>query len=278
MSGKINWVDHDGLKFRVSVSCAGDDKPWVAFSNSVLTDLTIWDAQAALLEGRYNILRYDQRGHGQTSVPPGPCDFHQLGGDLLALLDHHGIERATLVGLSMGAPTVLDVVDRAPERVERLVISDGQSGTAPGGRETWQGRIDMARAKGMKIIADDMAARWFGEDFRRTGGHLKALDVAARVPLEGYVACVRALQDYGYHHVLAKIAVPTLLLVGAHDGNMPNSMRALRDSIDGARLEIVANAGHVPGYEQPEAYNRYLDTFLRDTDPLLGAHKASRLG
>ncbi len=262
MTYDIEWVEHDGLRIKCAVQRAGAGLPWIVFANSVLTDFSIWEAQADALAGRYNVLRYDQRGHGETSVPDGACTFEQLGGDLLALLDHFSIPSATLVGLSMGVPTVLDVLRNAPERVNSLVLCDGQSATAPGGRDLWQSRIDMARDKGMAVIAADMAERWFSAQFRSEGKHVKALEVAQRVPLEGYAACVGALQNYDYRSVLAQISVPTLIMVGENDGNMPVSMKVLCDGIDGARFEVIADAGHVPCYEQPLAFNEILLDFL----------------
>ena len=267
MTSEIEWVDHDGLRFRCSVQRAGAYRPWIVFANSILTNLSLWDEQAVALAGRYNVLRYDQRGHGQTSVPSGPCTFERLGADLRALLDHFSIESATLIGLSMGVPTVLDTWQAASGRVNRLVLCDGQSATAPGGRDTWQSRIDMAHARGMKSIAADMAERWFSQGFRDAGHHRKALEAAERVPLEGYVACVRALQAYDYSSQLSRIDVPTLVIVGENDGNMPVSMRVLCDNIAGARYALIRDAGHVPCYEQPDAFNKVLLDFLENTDP-----------
>lgn len=266
MSGKIEWVMHDGLRFHCNLHRAEQNSPWIVFSNSLLTDHTVWDAQVEVLAGRYNILRYDQRGHGQTSVPSVPCTFRQLGSDLIALLDHFAISRATFVGLSMGMPTVFSVFEQQPQRVERLVLSDGLSATAPGGADVWQQRIEAARAGGMKALAAQTAERWFSAEFRKTGNHEGVLAAAKRVSLEGFVACVTALQDYDFTAILPQITVPSLILVGENDGNMPNSMRVICDSITGAQMHIIPDAGHIPCCEKPEIFNQHLLAFLTQSD------------
>lgn len=100
----VNLPNGAALNLRVE---GPEGAPWVVFSNSVLTDLSVWDAQAEALRGCYRVLRYDQRGHGASSLPEGPMDFHGYGADLIALLDACGVDRCTFVGLSMGAPTGL---------------------------------------------------------------------------------------------------------------------------------------------------------------------------
>lgn len=255
------FVEHDGLTFRCRLD-GREDGPWVVFGNSMLTDVTIWDAQVEALQDRFRILRYDQRGHGKTSTPPGPCDFDQLGGDLLALMDRFGVSSCAYVGLSMGVPTGLHLVGRHPERITKLVFSDGQSMTAPGGAQTWEGRIADARRLGMRGLAEITMERWFSEEFRAAGRHRKALEAAAAMPLEGYVACARALQDYNFSDVLGRILVPTLIMAGANDGTMPVSMRTMCEAIAGASMHIIPDAGHIPNYERPDIFNQHLLDFL----------------
>lgn len=259
MPGDVT-VEHDGVAFRCRVD--GTSGPWIAFSNSLVTDLSVWDAQVAVLADRFRILRYDQRGHGGTGTPEAPCDFHQLGGDLLALLDRFAVDHCTLVGLSMGVPTCLRVVELAPGRVDRLVLSDGQAATAAAGAAAWQERIDFARARGMAAVADATVARWFAPDFVTSGAAERIRAVIAATPLAGYVACARALQDFDFAHVLPAIRVPALLVAGASDGAIPATMARMCGAIAGARFIEIPSAGHVPNVEQAEAFNRALLAFL----------------
>src|SRR3546814_13210425 len=80
----------------------GERGPWLAFCNSLGTDLSMWDAQAEALSGSFRVLRYDRRGHGDSDAPPTPYSMADLGGDVLALLDELEIERTHFCGLSIG--------------------------------------------------------------------------------------------------------------------------------------------------------------------------------
>lgn len=263
MADGFTHVDHDELSFRCRVDGPGGSAPWVVFSNSLVTDLTVWDAQVEALKARFNILRYDQRGHGGTTVPKEPCNFDELGSDAVALIDHFGISKCIFVGLSMGVPTALYVYRNRPELIERLVLCDGQAATAATGSGMWQQRIDEARAGGMAAVADEVAGRWFSEAFRAKGGDEKAKAVIASMELEGYVACARALQRYDFSDVIGTIKIPVLFMAGANDGNMPVSMQSLADTIPGAEFRVIPDAGHIPNYEQPETFNSHLLKFLQ---------------
>lgn len=256
-------VRHDGLTFNCRVD--GTSGEWIVFSNSILTDLSIWDSQVEALRDRYRILRYDQRGHGGTDVPAGPCTFDQLGGDALALMDHFGVGRCTFVGLSMGVPTTLGVYASQPERIRRLVLCDGQAATAATGAATWEERIADAETEGMEAVADATVARWFAPGFAQKGGADGVRRGIAAMKAAGFAACARALQNYQFAHVLETIAVPTLLIAGANDGAMPAGMRKLSERIAGSRFVEIPDAGHIPNVENAEAFNRVLTGFLDQT-------------
>ncbi len=261
---EFQTVQVSGQSFRCRVDGPATDAPWVLFSNSLGTDLTVWDAQVAALADRFRVLRYDQRGHGGTAVPNGPCDFDRLGDDALALLDHFGIERCSFVGLSMGVPTGLRLVDRAPGRAERLVLCDGQAATASGGAGVWEERIRQIRDGGMAAFADATVARWFAPEFVQSGRAEAVRAMVAATPAEGLIACATALQGFDFAYVLPAIRVPTLLIVGARDGALPATMAAMRGKIPGAPLVEIPDAGHIPNVEQPDAFNRALLTLLND--------------
>lgn len=260
-----SMVAVNGINFQCRVDGENSQAPWIVFSNSIGTEFGIWDAQVTALGNDYRILRYNQRGHGESSAPPGPYNFDMLGDDVAALLDHFEIPACTFVGLSMGAPTAFRLYSQHPARVERLVICDGQAATAPGGAAQWQARVDVARSRGMGLIADETISRWFSADFVASGSADKVRQMLASTPLEGFVSCVNALQNYAFAAVLPKIAVPTLLLVGARDGKMPVAMAAMRELIGGAALVEIPDAGHIPNVEQPAAFNQALIAFLRTT-------------
>ncbi len=256
-------VQIDGLQFHCRID-GPEGAPWLVFSNSLLTDLTMWDPQVAALSGRFRILRYDQRGHGKTSVPPGPSHFDRLADDAEALLAHFGIERAVFIGISMGAATTLALASRHPGRLAALVACDGQSKSPSSSRAAWDERIALARAQGMAALAQVTVPRWFLPASVSAGG--PAIEnVAAMIratPFEGFVSCARALQDFDYDADLPGITLPTLLMVGAGDGVLPTTMRAMQAKIPGARFVEIPEAGHLSNLEQPDAFTAALGAFL----------------
>ncbi len=250
----------NGTRLKTRIDRAGDGAPWVVFSNSLVTDLSVWDGVVARLSG-WNVLRYDQRGHGGSEIPDGAVDFELLSEDLLAVMDHAGVSRAVCVGLSMGVPTTLAAYAKAPERFAGLVFMDGMAKSAPAAVETWGARIDEGRRLGMDGYAKVTAERWL-----TTPDRAEALAaMIAATPFEGFKACATALQGYDYAAVLPGIAVPALLVAGLSDGKIPETMRGIADSI-GARFEGVSGAGHVPCFEQPDATAALLSAFLAEVE------------
>ena len=261
--GRTISVPRDGYTLHAEVIAPeSTDAPWIVFGNSLVTDLSIWAAQAQALAGRYTILRYDQAGHGESGVPQAAVDFDDLGRDLLAVMDAAGVGRATYVGLSMGVPTGLAAHAQAADRFAALVFSDGQARTAPGGAAAWAERIDGARAAGMGSFAEDTAARWLTQG--ATSAQRAALaEMIADTPFEGFEACATALKDYDYADELPRIACPVLLVAGAQDGAMPVGMATkLKPAIAGAEMQVIEGAGHVPCFEQPAAFTAHLTRFL----------------
>lgn len=234
--------------------------PWVVFSNSLATDHSIWSAQAAALAGRWNILRYDQRGHGASRAPFSLSGLGRLGADVVELLDRLGVERAAYIGLSMGVPTGLAAIAGAPGRFTGLLLADGQARTAPGGGQQWRDRIAFAREQGLAEFARVTASRWLAEPAGERLAHLEAM--IARTPLDGFVACAGALADFDFTAGLSRIDCPVLLVAGERDGKLPETMCAMADAIPGARFEAITNASHVPCYERPDAFNASMLAFL----------------
>ncbi len=103
------------------------DAPWIVLSNSLAADHTMWDPQIPALTARYRVLRYDTRGHGASDAPEGPYDFDMLVADVIAVMDHHGVERATFMGLSLGGMTGLGLALAHPQRLSRLVCCDARA-------------------------------------------------------------------------------------------------------------------------------------------------------
>ncbi|HYG86500.1 MAG TPA: 3-oxoadipate enol-lactonase [Azospirillum sp.] len=241
--------------------------PVVLFANSIGTSFHIWDAQVPALSERYRVLRYDMRGHGLTDATPAPYSMDMLADDALALLDALGIERAHVVGLSIGGMMAQRLAAKAPQRVTSLVLCDTASRIGP--PSIWADRIAAIRADGLASIAQGVMARWFTERYRseRADAVRGFVNMLSRTPAEGYVGCAMAIRDADLTADDARIACPTLVLVGDQDLATPPSLaRETADAIPGARFAVLKDAAHIPCVERPDALTAQLLDFLGEND------------
>ena len=264
-SGQATRVSINGLKLNVRIDGAAD-APWMVFSNSLSVNLSLWDGQVAAFGSRFRLLRYDQRGHGDSDTPAGEFSMDDLAGDLLALLDCFSVEKAVLVGVSMGCTTVLRCAARAPARCLGVVGCDGQWRGAPGSAAMWEERFSLVRQGGMEAISEPTVRRWFQPGFFSKSPdevcRIKAMITATKP--EGYFGCGKALQNYDFSADYPALSMPALFLAGAQDGDLPKVMREMADATPGSRLEIIEHCGHLPNIEQPDTFHKAVDGFLRN--------------
>lgn len=233
-----------------------EDAPVLAMANSLGSTLHMWDPQAPILREHFRLLRYDHRGHGGSPVPPGPYSIEGLGRDVLALLDRLEIEHAYFCGLSIGGMVGMWLASEAPERIERLALCCTSVRFDP---EAYGSRAQTVREKGVAEIADAVLERWFTPDFHES--HKDIVEWAGRMlrdtPPEGYAGCCEAIRDADLQDRLGAIHAPTLVIAGADDPAAPvDKAKFIRDSISGARLEVVPQSAHLANVEQPEAVTR----------------------
>jgi 3-oxoadipate enol-lactonase len=239
-----------------------ENAPVVMFSNSLGTDFSMWDGQVAAWSGRFRILRYDTRGHGQSSVTPGPYSIQQLGCDVAGLMDALGLGRVHFCGLSMGGQTGMWLGGNAPERLNKLVLCN--TGAKIGNPEGWGARIDAVRKGGMASVAPAVMERWFTAGFRAR----EAAKVAAVQKLlegtnpDGYIANCEAVRDFDYRERVDKIAVPTLLIAGSEDTSTPPADgQFIAQHIAGARF-VELNAAHLSNIEDEARFMKEVGDFL----------------
>lgn len=255
----------DGGLLNVEIS-GPEGAPWVVLANSVMTDLRIWDAQIEALTDRYRLLRFDQRGHGKSTVPGGRMSFDDYGADLVALLDGCGVDRCIFVGLSMGTPTGLAGFAAAPERFSAFVAVDGIAASSPERVAFWSGLRETARTEGMIAIASATAERWLAG--RKDGLAFDTLRaMIGAIPVEGFAAASYALQSYDYRHVVKELRCPFLGITGEKDGTMPEVICEQFGHVSHARFIDIPDAGHVPNFQNPAAFNRALLAFLNAHTP-----------
>lgn len=239
-----------------------EDAPVVIFSNSLGTDHTLWDAQVAVLSKRLRVLRYDTRGHGRSDAPDGEYVMDDLARDVLVLLDGLGIERVRFCGLSMGGAIGQWLGANAPERIERLVLAN--TGAIFGSPEVWQQRLEAVRTGGMAAVTEAVIQRWFTQGFiaRAPDAVERVREILLATPAQGYAGCCAALRDVDYRPLLPRIAIPTLVIGGVHDGaTPPERAEELAGKIPHARL-VMLDASHLAAVEQAEPFNRALADFL----------------
>ena len=227
--------------------------PAIVLGHSLGATLASWDPQVAALAQRLRVVRYDVRGHGRSPVQPGPCEMADLGNDLLALLDGLGIERAHLLGLSLGGMSSMWLAARHPERVGRLIVCATSALLGP--PEFWAGRAAAVRAGGCASIADAVVARWFTPGFRQRHPEVVA-DMRAMIastPAEGYAVLCGAIGRMDLQGDLGAIRAPTLAIAGADDpATPPEHLERIAAAIPGGRVAVVPEAAHLLNVEQPE--------------------------
>ena len=139
-------IKANGINFNCQID-GREGAPWVVFSNSLMTNLSMWDEQAAALASDFRVLRYDQRGHGSSDASAGAYDFNVLTADVVALFDALRIERAHFIGLSMGGMTAVALAEHHPERLNRVIACDCGPASTPQSALQWAERIALAKEK-----------------------------------------------------------------------------------------------------------------------------------
>ena len=249
---------------RINYELSGlEQRPTLMFSNSLGTNISMWDLQMPVLGRDLRILRYDTRGHGQSSATSGPYTIDQLARDVLAILDHLGIERVDFCGLSMGGMIGMWLALQAPERLSKLVLCS----TAPkiGTAEQWNARIDTVRKQGMQAVVNGVLERWFTPGFRAASPSAieSTRQMLLMTPVDGYAACCGALRDADLRDAISRIRVPTLIISGAHDPvTPPSDGHFMEHHIPGAQYRELA-AAHLSNIEAAEAFTMQVSSFLR---------------
>jgi 3-oxoadipate enol-lactonase len=226
-------------------------------SNSLGTDLGMWDDQLSSLVDRFRVLRYDQRGHGCSPAPPGPYTIAELAGDALDVLDRLGLERVSFCGVSLGGMTGMWLAVNAPERLDRLALCCTSAYLPP--RENWTERAATVRASGMEAVVDAALERWFTPALAelRPDGVERTRRALLNVSAEGYAGCCEAIAAHDLRAELGSIRVPTLVLAAADDpATPPEHGRLIAEAVEGARLVVLERGRHLVAVEQPDDFTR----------------------
>ncbi len=247
------------LEYRID----GSSGPWLMFCNSLGTDLHMWDEQVNALADHFRILRYDPRGHGQSSAPAGPYSLQQLGGDVTALLDALQIERVAFCGLSLGGLVAQWLALHAPQRLTHVVVC--ATAARIGSTASWQDRAASVAHAGLEPLRQATAERWFGDAFRSTSGARVAeiLGGFVQTSTTGYVGCCAALSTADLRSFTTEISVPLLAIAGADDPVCAVSdLQAIAEGAADGMLLILPGR-HLVNVETADRFNVALQEFLK---------------
>ncbi len=253
----------------IDINCAIDGEgPWLTMSHSLACNLHMWDEEAKRLSRRYKVLRYDTRGHGQSSAPAGAYTLELLADDLHGLLQALGVQSTHFVGLSMGGMIGQAYALKYPGMLRSLALCDTTSSYPAAADGIWAERIKTVETQGMEAVVESTLARWFTEPYRRA--HPEAVEkVAAMIratPAPGFVGCSHAIRKINFTARLEQIRCPALVIVGKDDPGTPVAMaEEIHRALPGSELAVIPSAAHLSNLEQPDAFNRALADFLDKT-------------
>ncbi len=239
------------------------DGPVVMFSNSLASNLSMWDAQVPALTDKYRLLRYDQRGHGGSEATRPPYSFDLLLEDARALIRALGLGPVHFCGLSMGGMTGQLFGAKNPEMLRSFILCDTSSRMAD--PTIWDARIKGARGDGMASLAPATLERWFTAPYRaKAKREIERVGaMIASTPVDGFVGCCNAIAAMDQTHLLAGIKTPTLIIVGADDPSTTVAhSEIIHREIVGSKLVVLKNAAHLSNIEQAAEFNAALRAFL----------------
>jgi 3-oxoadipate enol-lactonase len=239
------------------------EAPALLLSNSLGTNLTMWDPQVADWARHFRVVRYDSRGHGQSVATDEPYSIARLGHDAVAILDHLGIDKAHWCGLSKGGMVGQWVATHAHKRFDRIVLAN--TGARMGPPELWNTRIANVRANGMAGLVQPTLERWFSPAFRErdTGTVEKVSEMLKTTPPLGYANCCAAIRDMDQRETIRSVTNPVLVVIGKLDpATPPAAGHLIADAIPDAKT-VELDAAHLSNLEQPEAFTRAVLDFLK---------------
>jgi 3-oxoadipate enol-lactonase len=249
----MSFASINGLTLHYREAGPGTAPP-VVLVNSLGTDARIWDGLIGPLAERYRVISYDKRGHGLSDAPPAPYALADHVSDLGGLVEHLGLERFALAGVSVGGMIAQAFAAAHPERLRALVLCD--TAAKIGTEDFWNARIAAVTRNGIASISGPILERWFSKTFREErpvelAGWRNLLE---RTPVQGYAGTCAALRDADLRGEIGGIRLKTLVVVGAEDGSTPPDLvRETAGMLPNARFEIIAGAAHLPMIEQSEA-------------------------
>ncbi|GAA5993767.1 hypothetical protein JCM5350_000231 [Sporobolomyces pararoseus] len=271
----------DGVKLHVKVAKrleGGNEAPWLVFVNSLMTNQLMWDPVLPRLSKKYNLLTFDQRGHGMSSIPSKPCTLEILANDISTILSSLSIPTPVdaIIGVSQGGATALSFAQHHSSLFSRLIACDTQATSPAANAKAWDERIALARSEGsMEGLADATIPRWFpsgqASEFNRGGRkEFFVRDMITTTPVEGFAMGAAALQGYDVLPGLSEKlkGKKVLFIAGERDGALPGVLKGLKETLEKEGVEDVAfeqvtGCGHLPMVDGAQAWLDIVEKFLK---------------
>lgn len=241
----------------------------IVLINSLGTNLTIWAEVVSLIEGEFNILLFDKRGHGMSSTEEGSLSIDAYADDVIFLMDQLGIQQTHVLGLSIGGLITYSLASRYPTRCQNLIFSN--TGAQIGNEHGWNQRIEAIQKGGIASMSTDIIKRWLSEAYRQqypasTKGYTNMLERNTDL---GYIQACAAIRDADYRPVLKNISHECLFIGGSEDaGTTPDFVREHAQKAGAKRVEIIEGVGHLPCIEAPQSLASLIREFCIEADPI----------
>jgi 3-oxoadipate enol-lactonase len=233
----------------------------IIFSNSLGTNLHLWDDIIPYLNPKFRLVRYDKRGHGNSTSTKPPYTMNCLVSDIEFLIDSLNIEKCVFVGLSIGGMIAQGLAARRPSLIKALVLSNTASKI--GTKELWEARVKAVEVNGLPSMVNPVMERWFSKSFFK--GH--KIDRWRNMFLDthpnGYIGCCTAISHTDFYEQASTLRMPTLVLAGSEDGSTPpNLVKETQNLIKESEFYIIKGAGHLPCVEKPKEFAKKLNNFI----------------
>lgn len=256
------WLDTGEVALRYEVSGAGATT--LLLLHEMGGSLESWDALLPLLQPKFRVLRYDQRGAGLSEQPPGPLTIEAAGRDAMALLDALEIAGPFVpVGTAVGGAVALHLAASWPQRVRAVVVTSPATGVPEGARQALLGKADdLVRAGTRSVVDAGLETGW--PHPLRTDAVRFAATRAQRLgaSAEGWAATMRMLAGLDMTAELGRIRCPALVLAGAHDlTRPPDRVAPVAAAIPGAVFRTIPS-GHFMAFQTPDLLAEEILRFL----------------
>jgi 3-oxoadipate enol-lactonase len=239
------------------------DKPTIILSNSVGSDLRMWDDVVSRLSDKARIVRYDTRGHGRSDLGAGALTIERLGRDVIAVLDALNIDRAVFCGLSLGGLTGQWLGAEAPERFHGLILANTAANFPP--PALWLDRARSVREQGMDHLVSPTLDRWLTKSFQdqQPGRTTEVARMIATTSAEGYARCCELLASADLTPLLSQVTAPVRIICGRLDpSTTPARGAELAEAIPDADL-VTLDAAHISAIEAADGFAAAAEDFIK---------------